>query len=549
MPGKLAARLLATALVLAPVAFVETAPHAVAQSFSISFEYFHDELAPYGRWYHHPRWGDVWRPLRVQADFRPYYRGHWDYTRRYGWVWQSDYEWGDIPFHYGRWVYDPYDGWLWVPGYVWSPAWVVWRSTDRYVGWFPMPPDERFLAGDEVYRTDWNDWDRGFGYADWYGPSYGANWLLRFTTFVDERHFADRDWNRYVAPPNELPTIARNARNVTNYVTINNYIVNRSVDVGRIERSSGRRIEPVPEQQIVRTNIPIVAANEGRQIQQRERRQHGGDPNASPRARVAELPANGAAAPADQRGQDRLRGRNGPDNNAGPNTRVEEHDRANAERNNRNQPRAEANAPSGPNAGPQDRGQRNRADEQRAQAQDRAQAERDRANGRAQNDRAQREQADREQAQRAQQEQRAQAERDRAQNERSQRAQAERDQAQQRQNERAQNEQAQREQAQQAQREQAQQAQREQAQQRAQNEREQAQQRAQNDRAQAQREQAQAQREQAQAQRQQAQQAQREQAPQAPREQPQQRAQPDKAQPENQANNERGRGRRKQEEK
>jgi hypothetical protein len=386
MPRKIAARLLATALVLSPVALIEAAAPAAAQaSFSISFGYFRDELAPYGQWYHHPRWGDVWHP-RV-ANFRPYYRGHWDYTNRYGWLWVSDDEWGDIPFHYGRWVYDPYDGWLWVPGYVWSPAWVVWRSGGGYTGWFPMPPDDRFLAGDEVYRTDWNNWDRGFGYADWYGPSFGPNWLLSFTVFVDDRHFADRDYIRYIPPRNEFPTIINRTQNVTNYVTVNNYIVNRSVDVGRIERAAGRRIQPVPEQQVIRSNTPIVAVNQGRQIQREERRQHGGDLSASPRARIAALPENGA----------QLRDRNAPDN-AG--NRIEERNRAN-QRDNRNQPRAESNAPSGQVVSPQEREQRGRnaqertrAEGQATQAQERAQAERaQNERDRAQNERTQREQA------------------------------------------------------------------------------------------------------------------------------------------------------------
>ena len=95
---------------------------------NVSFGYFYDELAPYGVWYNHPRWGDVWHPTRVEADFRPYYRGHWVNTIEYGWTWNSDYPWSDVPFHYGRWVLDPNDGWLWVPGYVWAPAWVIWRS-------------------------------------------------------------------------------------------------------------------------------------------------------------------------------------------------------------------------------------------------------------------------------------------------------------------------------------------------------------------------------------------------------------------------------------
>src|SRR5689334_10278430 len=70
----------ATALLLSPVALVATTTEAPSQiGFSVSFGGFYDELAPYGTWHHHPRWGDVWRPRRVEADFRPYYRGHWDY--------------------------------------------------------------------------------------------------------------------------------------------------------------------------------------------------------------------------------------------------------------------------------------------------------------------------------------------------------------------------------------------------------------------------------------------------------------------------------------
>ena len=288
MLRKISAKLLAAALIAAPAAVIATPAPVMAQvNFSVSFGYFHDELAPYGRWYHHPRWGDVWHPIRVDRDFSPYRRGHWEYTNRYGWVWESDYEWGDIAFHYGRWVYDPYDGWLWVPGYVWAPAWVIWRSSPGYVGWFPMPPDDRFLAGDEVYRTDWNDWDRGYGYVDWYGPSFGPNWLLSVGVFVDDRHFADRDFIRYEPPRDQLIQISRNATNITNYTTVNNYIVNRSVDVGRIERAAGRRITPAPEQAVIRTQTPITPVNTGREVQLRERSTHGGDPRAAPQARAA----------------------------------------------------------------------------------------------------------------------------------------------------------------------------------------------------------------------------------------------------------------------
>jgi hypothetical protein len=297
MARRFVTRLFATAIALSPLSLVATTPPAAAQAnFSISFGYFYDELAPYGQWFHHPRWGDVWRPRRVEANFRPYRRGHWDYTDRYGWVWSSAYVWGDIPFHYGRWVYDPNDGWLWVPGYVWAPAWVVYRSGGGYVGWFPMPPDDAFLAGDEVYRTNWDNWDRGYGYLDWYGPSYGPNWLISIGVFVDERHFADRDFSRYIAPPAQALTIVNNTRNVTNYVTVNNYIVNRSVDPAQIQRASGRQITPVPASAVVRNNVPIVPVNVGREVQQQERQRHGGNPRAPAEARATPLPPSAVHA-------------------------------------------------------------------------------------------------------------------------------------------------------------------------------------------------------------------------------------------------------------
>jgi hypothetical protein len=328
MSRKFTVKLFAAALALSPISLVATTlPVSAQPNFRVGFGYFYDSLAPYGRWSHHPRWGDVWQPTRIERNFRPYSRGHWDYTDRFGWVWAADYVWGDIPFHYGRWVYDPYDAWLWVPGYVWSPAWVVYRSGGGYVGWFPMPPDEGFLAGDEVYRTNWDNWDRAYGYLDWYGPRFGPNWLLSIGVFVDERHFADRDFNRFTPRQNELVNIVNNTRNVTNYTTVNNYIVNRSVDREQIQRASGRRIAAVPEREAVRGNAPIVPVNVGREVQQQERRQHGGDPKAPAQARIVSLPPEAAHANAP------------PSNEGGNNPRFN--------RNNR-----DANQPGAPSANP-----------------------------------------------------------------------------------------------------------------------------------------------------------------------------------------------------
>ena len=117
----------------------------------INFQYFHDQLSPFGSWvvvggqqYWHPD-----QAIAANPDWRPYYdMGQWAQTDN-GLFWQSDYTWGDIPFHYGRWILNPVYGWLWAPDYVWGPAWVFWRHAegDASIGWAPMPVGAVFLDG------------------------------------------------------------------------------------------------------------------------------------------------------------------------------------------------------------------------------------------------------------------------------------------------------------------------------------------------------------------------------------------------------------------
>jgi hypothetical protein len=117
----------------------------------INFNYFHDQLAPFGTWvnvggvlYWHPD-----QAIAANPDWRPYYdMGQWVQTDN-GLFWQSDYTWGDIPFHYGRWVLVPPWGWLWAPDYTWGPAWVFWRHAegDAAIGWAPLPVGAVFVDG------------------------------------------------------------------------------------------------------------------------------------------------------------------------------------------------------------------------------------------------------------------------------------------------------------------------------------------------------------------------------------------------------------------
>ena len=163
---------------------VPAVPAAHAQE-AISVEIFHEELAAYGRWVEHPRYGYVWHPSDVDDDWRPYTRGHWVHTEEHGWLWASDEPWGWATYHYGRWALDEEDGWFWVPGSEWGPAWVDWRFGDGHIGWAPLGPEVR-------WRGDSFD----YGSVDYSAPRYMPYWI-----FVRDEHFLSRGIYRHCAPP------------------------------------------------------------------------------------------------------------------------------------------------------------------------------------------------------------------------------------------------------------------------------------------------------------------------------------------------------------
>ena len=97
------------------------------------------ELSWSGEWIDTPEYGVVWRPTRVDSDWRPYQYGRWEWTT-VGWAWVSEEPFGWAVYHYGRWAYAGDLGWTWVPGRVWAPAWVAWRWGGGYAGWCPLGP-------------------------------------------------------------------------------------------------------------------------------------------------------------------------------------------------------------------------------------------------------------------------------------------------------------------------------------------------------------------------------------------------------------------------
>jgi hypothetical protein len=99
--------------------------------------YYSDELDNHGRWMHSDEFGDVWQPVGVAEDWRPYYDGRWaPYSG--GMTWVSDEPWAYVAYHHGRWHWGQGVGWFWIPGINYSPAWVAWSNTPGYCGWAPL---------------------------------------------------------------------------------------------------------------------------------------------------------------------------------------------------------------------------------------------------------------------------------------------------------------------------------------------------------------------------------------------------------------------------
>ncbi|MCZ2495543.1 chromosome partitioning protein ParA [Xylophilus sp. Kf1] len=113
------------------------------------------QLDAYGDWGNDARYGAIWYPRSVAADWAPYRHGRWEWIEPWGWNWIDDAPWGFAPFHYGRWT-QAGDRWGWVPGPqrgrpAYAPAVVGFvggqqpgRGAPPGTGWFPLAPGERW---------------------------------------------------------------------------------------------------------------------------------------------------------------------------------------------------------------------------------------------------------------------------------------------------------------------------------------------------------------------------------------------------------------------
>jgi len=236
-----------TKLLLLALAFTPAlAPLTARAEDEVSYEFFYDNLSPYGEWVEVGDYGTCWRPRDVDPDWAPYTDGYWSYTDA-GWTWVSYEDFGDITYHYGRWVRTDDVGWCWVPDYEWGPAWVSWRKNDDYVGWAPLPPEAR--------------WRPSVGFSVWVdetcdiGPSY--------YNFCPTVEFGAPVIRSVCVPRARCISLFGGTVNITN-ITYNSY--NRHVFCGgpdyayinRVGRRQVPTLKLVQNTTIINNNITII---------------------------------------------------------------------------------------------------------------------------------------------------------------------------------------------------------------------------------------------------------------------------------------------------
>ncbi len=200
----------------APVIIEQPAPPPPAVVVIQREDDFYEPLSPYGEWVVVGTYGRVWRPARVETNWRPYANGHWELTGD-GWYWVSDEPWAWATYHYGRWQLVSGYGWVWVPQTQWAPAWVSWREGGGYVGWAPLPPEPRG------------------------GVSVNVTIAPAAFCYVEERHMHEPVRPTTVIVNNT--TIINKTVNITKTKVVNKVVVNEGPRRDEVERATGKKIQ------------------------------------------------------------------------------------------------------------------------------------------------------------------------------------------------------------------------------------------------------------------------------------------------------------------
>ncbi len=187
---------------------------------------FYDPLAAEGAWVNVQPYGRCWHPAHVEADWRPYCNGHWEWTD-VGWYWVSDEPWSWACYHYGSWVDNPTYGWVWIPGTEWAPAWVVWRESSDYIGWAPYAPAGVVAAPFFVF-TDVHHFRDHFHHR--------SDFIVNNTTIINKTKVV----NRFHRERRGIDGVQRTV------------YVNEGPGVAPIQRATGATLKPTPVRDVIR---------------------------------------------------------------------------------------------------------------------------------------------------------------------------------------------------------------------------------------------------------------------------------------------------------
>lgn len=208
---------------------------------------FYLPLSPYGKWVQHDVYGLAWFPQNVPAGWRPYTVGHWIGTD-YGWTWVSDEPWGWAVYHYGRWLDDDKYGWLWFPDSIWGPAWVIWRYSQDWIGWAPMPPE---LIWNNSAGLD-------FTYTD-------IENLLPYSRFcfVETTQFIRIDIIKFIVIPKFRHDFVKDNKAYVHYRKRGDKIVNYLPEQARIQQATR---EPIQKVTVVETALSERHGQKGDEV-------------------------------------------------------------------------------------------------------------------------------------------------------------------------------------------------------------------------------------------------------------------------------------------
>jgi hypothetical protein len=278
---------LISALALALVTTLSSAPAQARTEVSVGLSFFYDELAPYGQWVTVRNYGQVWSPRGVAAGWQPYLYGEWRYTD-YGWTWVSFDPWGGDPYHYGTWVFTDEWGWVWVPGTIWAPAWVTWCDYGSHIGWAPVPPSI------------------SIGLVGYSGPAIVAP--ARSYVFVPTQSFVGVDVRKVRVDPARNATFVSGAQKTTSFAVSGGIVRTGGPQVSRIQKVTGAPVQTsslsvaktraVPIRSPARATkkaLPVVMPARERAAALRQHEPQGGNKA----AQVGKEPARGGKAGAE----------------------------------------------------------------------------------------------------------------------------------------------------------------------------------------------------------------------------------------------------------